>query len=373
MALDDAFQWNNTALHFLHGKGFLTNTENLDPKRPPIYPLFMAANYWLFGEQNFTSVKISQAILGSVTCLGILAIGSLLFNPVIGFWTGIVCAVYPPLIVYSEILQSETLFIFLLTVFLWIWILAERKNQWLFYMLAGFLLGLCNLCRGSTLFFPLFILGFAFWIPRIRIQWSKYLALIAISFAVIAPWTWRNYKVYNMFLPIVYGGPEQLWYGTLPLRAQREIGDSEEFKQLQVPPTVKEAEKFYTDMAVQNVLKDPLGYAWLSIKKFIFFWYKPVGHELIDQKSVLLGWLAMGLHFALIFLFVNGIILTRFKKEELFPLYLTVSYIMMLHTLLLPMPRYRLPIEPLMTLFAIAGLGAWEFSHQKRKISNVVS
>ena len=354
--LDDSFQWNNTALHFLHGNGFLTQTENLDPKRPPFYPLFLTANYALFGEENFKAVKISQAIFGSLTCVGIYEAASLLISPPAALGAGILAALYPPLIVYCEILQSETLFTFLLIFFVLFWILAIQRTRWIYFLSAGFFLGLLNLCRGTLVFFPFFMLAIPIFFEQERKKWRRYLALIAVSFFVLSPWTWRNFKVYDAFIPSAGGGPESFWAGTLPIDRQQHYGDFPEFKNLNFPPTVKGVESLFTAEAVSNIKKNPKAYGIITFQKLCFFIAKPIGQELVSKRSHFWAQALTAFHFMILILLVKGVVLLRLKKIEFSILYCVIIYFALLHILTNPMPRYRLPIEALFLIFASAAL-----------------
>lgn len=361
MELDDTFQWNNTAYHFLRGDGFLKNTENLDPKRAPVYPLFLAANYYFFGKENFTAVKISQAVAGALICVGIYAIGVMLFGNAIALTTALLSAVYPPLIVYVEILQTENLFTFLFMLFSLVWIYSLPKSGMKPAVFSGILLGLLNLCRGTMIFFPFFVLGMPLCLKEGKRKFVQYGVLAVVSFLVVAPWTWRNYKVYNAFIPIVAGGPQSLWFGTLPMDEQRLFGNGETYLKLDIPISTKEFEEYFKRLAIDRIMADPVGYAVITVKKFFFFLYKPVGHDLMLAKSSFLAALLMGGHLLLLLLAGAGIYLTRSRYAQLFPLYLLMAYFTLLHTLLTPLPRYRLPIEPFFILFAVAALfRLWE-------------
>jgi 4-amino-4-deoxy-L-arabinose transferase-like glycosyltransferase len=131
MAIDDSAQWNRTALRYLSGTGFLENAADLDPKRPPVYPLFLAGTYAVFGAENFTAVKIAQALLGAFICVLIYGLAFLLSGPRTALGSAAACAVYPPLVIYTGILQSETLFTVLLLLFaLALVLVRDHSARW---------------------------------------------------------------------------------------------------------------------------------------------------------------------------------------------------------------------------------------------------
>lgn len=353
MQLDDSRQWNNTALHFLKGEGFLTHTEDLDPKRPPVYPLFLAANYLIFGSENFFAAKISQAFVNAFTCLLIYGIAVLLFGERVAFWSGIATALYPPLIVYSEILQSETVYTFLLMLFLFLWLYSYQNHKWPLFIFAGIVLGLLNLCRGTMLFFTFWILAASLLLRAERKNFWNYSVLIFVSFAVIAPWTWRNYKLYGGFMPIAAGGSEMVWFGTLPWEEQRLFGLAPSLQGFTKIKDPIQAERSFSRAALANIVANPLSYARLCLKKFTFFWFQPVGQKLTQKRFPLLGKLLFVAHMLLIITSIFGVIKIRVLWRKFLPLYLIFIYFSLVHTILAPEPRYRLPIEPYLILFSV--------------------
>ncbi len=351
---DDTIQWKKMAHYFAEGKGFLTEAEDLDPKRPPIYPLFLAAHFHFFGEESDIPVQITQIILSSLSCVLLYLIASVLLSQKIGFWSGIFLALYPPVIIYSAILQSETLFTFLLLLFLFLWTFAWGLTP----IIPGVALGILSLCRGTMLFFSIFLVVASLLFSQTRKDLQKILLMIGISLLVIAPWSWRNSKVYNMFIPIVSGGPELLWFGTLPIESQKKYGNSQEYLQIKdkIPTSLKESEKFYMNLALKNISQAPFSYLSLTIKKFAYFWLKPVGHELVENQFPSIGILLLLCHFTLIALVAHGLILSRSHFNALLPIYMLITYFALFHTALVPMPRFRLPMEPLLLIFSATSL-----------------
>ncbi len=368
MNWDDSTQWNKTAIRFLDGAGFLTQTEDLDPKRPPVYPLFLAGIYSVAGRENYTAVKVTQAAIASLTCLIWMLAARFIFSEWLAFRLGLFLALYPPLIVYSEVLQSETVFILMFAAFFWSWFRGNRsvsggesgkgsepQQSWKYFAACGLLLGLMNLCKGSTFLFP-FWLVFLMVIPTERIKWKQYIVMAALSFMVIAPWMWRNHKVYGGWIPTAAGGPEQFWSGTLPWAEQRLFGNSNLFREFDPVVNVLERERSFRESAVANIKADPGAYARLTVRKFFFWWFQPVGQNIAERKGYIFGIAFYAWQVFLICFFLWGVFKTRVRWKELLPFYLMIAYLMCLHVAMAPEPRYRLPIEPILILLMLAGL-----------------
>lgn len=174
------------------------------------------------------------------------------------------------------------------------------------------------------------------------------------SFILLVPWTYRNYKVYNSFLPVATGSAEMLWFGTLPWEEQRLFGNApsfEKFREIKDPIFL---EKLFRKEARENILNHPFRYLKLCLKKASFFIFYPVGKNLVERRFPFLGNLIYLCHIALIFLAMMGIYYSSSLWKMLLPIYAILAYFLFVHTLLAPEPRYRLPIEPYLLIFAVA-------------------
>jgi len=116
--------------------------------------------------------------------------------------SGLLVACYPSLVVYTGLLMSENLFIFLLMAALWILICPWRKGAFACGA-AGILLGLACLTKSILIgFVPIA----ALWLWRKRGGREGMVCLLGALLA-IAPWTMRNYCYYHRLIPVdLYGG-----------------------------------------------------------------------------------------------------------------------------------------------------------------------
>ncbi|MBI4995182.1 EamA family transporter, partial [Candidatus Peregrinibacteria bacterium] len=82
--------------------------------RLPVYPLFLAGVYSIFGH-NYLIAKLAGAAIDSLAVVIFMFIALNVFNnPMISMITGIFLAIYPPLLVYNGIIGTEILFTFLI-------------------------------------------------------------------------------------------------------------------------------------------------------------------------------------------------------------------------------------------------------------------
>jgi len=208
----DTEHYDKAARSILEGKGFGTgfNFSNNPELRsvyslPPMYPLFLAAIYYIFGR-HFFIVRIFQSIISALTCLMVYFIGDKVFNErKVGFIAAFISVFYPLLIFSSGLLYIEALFTFFISLSIYyVFKMCDEQQYVWFSILTGLFLGLAALARPVIFsFFPFLVL----WVLMIWIKpFKKRLTAVALIFSsailVIAPWTIRNYNVFGRFVPV---------------------------------------------------------------------------------------------------------------------------------------------------------------------------
>ncbi len=355
---DDTLSWNAVAWNLANGKGFKEIDGSPTHIRPPIYPILLAGIYLLFGHK-FIYVLIFQSIFGALTVIIVFLICKEIFEKqIIANLTGLFLCIYPPLIVYTQIIGSETLYTFLLSLvihFFIKWMKQKRKKD---IIIGSLLLGITNICRSTTIFYIFFLLGVLIWTtPEMRIfsQIKIFIICIIISFTPVLPWTIRNYITFNRFLLVNTSAGELFWSGTyLPwdgiCKTDR---DQNFFEKFNLPNPVDNERKMFRE-GFKNIIENPAGFIKLSIKKFLRFWFQPVGAVLISKKSVILSYIIYFFHFLWIIFAVYGFIKSPEKILHL-PITVLFIYYGIMHNLIAPIARYRLPIEPYIMIFAVYG------------------
>ena len=341
-----------------------------DIRWPPLFPLFLAGIYRLFGH-NFFVVRIIQAAIGSFTCSLVYLIGKKAFGEKNGFLSGLLAAFYPAFISYTGLLLTETLAAFLIATFLYFLMKAtEYKNQWRWHAFAGMALGLVILCRSEMLLFPVFVL-----LGLLLVYKSKKQALIGffilsgLAAIIILPWTVRNYISVHKFIPVTVGFGRTLWLGSYPEEWTEWHYDREPIKTLYKENTQIEIEEKLRKMAIENIRNHPFIYLKFSIKKFFRFWVTShsntfIGleesfvntvqnrkYKIVFQKLVLLA-----VNMGIILFGFFGIFLTRKRWRVTIFLSLIIIYKVLLHMALYSAARYQIPIMPIMLIFSAVGV-----------------
>lgn len=212
---------------------------------PPLYIFLSGFIYRFFGTaQDFLAMRIIQAGFASVSCLlCFLAAREALksysnFYDEAGLTAGILMAVNPRMVVYTNHLYVETVFITIYLAVVCFFIMYFRHelslklsnhNSYVPFkhlLLYSFFLGIGNLTRPVLLLIPgvalVFTLLYAL-ARRINMKRTFRVILLdgvlslLVMLAVLSPWIIRNYAVTNRFILIDTNGPINFYIAHNPL------------------------------------------------------------------------------------------------------------------------------------------------------------
>jgi 4-amino-4-deoxy-L-arabinose transferase-like glycosyltransferase len=145
-----------------------------------------------------------QVALGTLW-VGVCALlGRALFGARTGLLAGLVAALNPALITHSHLLWSETLFGLLVTTGLLGGVWLARRPSWALAGASGVVFGLAALTREVALVTAGVCVAWRAWLApgdrRRALAQGGLLLLVAV--AVVAPWTLRNWKLFDRFVPV---------------------------------------------------------------------------------------------------------------------------------------------------------------------------
>ncbi|MBU2568392.1 MAG: glycosyltransferase family 39 protein [Elusimicrobia bacterium] len=379
---DDTLSWDAVANNLANGRGFLEADGTPTSIRAPVYPIILAFLYLLFGH-NFLSIKIFQAVAGSATVVvlylisrGILGAkktdgshtaghdGTML--PALGMdipvITALLLAVYPPLVVYTHIIGTETLYIFLMSVWVYCILTGLKYRDRFILLCGGFVLGVSNLCRSTAIFYPFFLAAAIFLVMPAKETFRKrtveLVLFILISLLPVLPWTLRNYRTFDRFLLVNTSAGELFWAGTyLPWDGlaitDRDPYFWERFGKIKNPV---DGEKEMFREGIRNIRENPSGFMKLTVKKFVRFWFQPVGQSLVAERSKKIGIAMYLFHFVWLAMACFGFIKSKQYRLDYLPVTVLFVYFTVMHNVITSVARYRLPIEPYIMFFAVYGL-----------------
>jgi hypothetical protein len=275
------------------------------------------------------------------------------------------CALYPGLIIYSSILQTEALYlVFFLLVFLSVEALQSQPR-----LRTGAFIGLCAgiACLTRAAFFgfmPVLLLAVTWWNrDRLQVFWKPILTAGVVWCVVLLPWTWRNYTVLHEFVPVSSGGGMSLLLGNNP-HATGTWKPKAEFQgwfaanaqqnglDLNNSTEVQRGE-LARKLALEFVIANPVETLSLGLKKLYIHWIYPITNTdsvaRIQSVAVLAD--------AIVYLFAGvGVIASRRHPHRWRPLVVAIAFFTLQQVVLYSEARFRLPIMPLVALLSAGGM-----------------
>ena len=239
---------------------------------PPGTSFLYAAIYYAFGIR-YINIAVFNIFLSCGLIVTSARVAARLYGDRVGVFAALVLAVWPTLILFTTILASELPFLLFTIAALDAW--TARDRSWLMRgAIAGLLLGAASLVRPLALALPI-IYGGTIALANLGLknealrQARLAVVCLLVMAAVIAPWTWRNYRVYGEPVLISTNGGALLWMGNapgtgggyLPLPSRLDhLNDNERSKAL-------------GEEAKQFILNDPVGFGLRSFLKGLRLYY----------------------------------------------------------------------------------------------------
>lgn len=180
--------------------------------RPPLYPVFLAFSFPVFGESRFT-IGFLQVLLAALSICVIYTLAQILFQRrSVAVLTAFIFAIYPDLVPLPRLGYSETIFILLLCLS-FVLLLRSRRTKQLFPILcAGVLLALAALTRELIAYFAILIIPIWLFIcaaPHWKDGFWPSVALWTGLALVLAPWVVRNWQIESRLLLVASSGEFQ--------------------------------------------------------------------------------------------------------------------------------------------------------------------
>jgi 4-amino-4-deoxy-L-arabinose transferase-like glycosyltransferase len=328
---------------------------------PPLYPYLIAGVFQVFGIYTKTSAFVLLAFnsaCSALTCIPIFLIARRMFSEKVAVGSVWAWVLLPNVMFWCTRAVWETsLSALLLALVVWLSLTLEDQDGWLPWFGFGLLWGVIAL-NGTSLLAFLPAAGLWAWYRRAKLGKRSFPGVVLSSvvfFACIAPWLVRNYQAFGRFIFIRdnFGAELRLGNGngadgTLMLYLDP-LHDSYAMQQFQAMGELNYI-AMRKQQAVTYIKADYARFAVLCFKRFIIFWASP-------PKVTEPAWLGP----AKDSLFLASSVLTfwglgRTLRQRrpgawllfwLFLLYPAIYYFVY------AIPRYRHPIEPVMTILCV--------------------
>ena len=181
--------------------------------RPPGYPAFVAAVHRTLGS-NYADVLTAQSLLTALLPAALLLLTTRLAGHRAGLAAGLLAALSPPLGYHAAIVTPDALTALLAVLAVLFFRGAGGRAGVAWLAAAGLTVGIATWLRPNFLLLtPALALAVPFVLPRQRRPWAKAAGMVAVAFAVVAPITVRNARIYGELVPVSANGGIVLWEG----------------------------------------------------------------------------------------------------------------------------------------------------------------
>ena len=410
--MSDEVQYETLGWNLAFGHGYsLSLTAPYEPTaiREPVYPLFIAFIYKIFGRQ-YLFIYIGQISIFCLSCILIFKIYKELFELKTAKYSAFLTTVCPTLSSYSVIFYSESLFIFLLSLTVYFAILAKKTENKKWFIAVGVTMGLVILTKAVMFFFPIFIVIF-FLLSRnknLNIAYIANIILFIFSIAIIlTPWILRNYSLFGIKslassraeiillsramktdyslekikMAYVYGFSEYLGSKLFPMAIEKSrdflldddhVAYKMEKELLGQGYTQKEVSSMLRKKAITKIKRHPFKYILqtpFEFFKMMSFMHIPLLNEtnIINRFKEINGGLIIlsgikGIYktagYFIIFLAGIGIYIKRKEWIQHFIPLALILYINLIHSFLYGYARYSVPLIPFYFMYMVIGLMA---------------
>jgi hypothetical protein len=364
-----AWEQGNVAASLLAGHGFGSPFQSLQPSAimPPVYPLIVAAFFYVFGVHTAHSIFAIHAfdcLINALACLPLFFLARRSFGERVA-WAATWIWVFFPYGLYFSAAWAWSTHLLLLCLYGLLYLAPDLEDSprlapWArFGLLAGF----AGLTEPSSLVLSSFLLAFAAWrLFRTRQHFlAPLLTGTLVMAATISPWLIRDAVVFHRFIPMRDSMGLELWMGNNgystrwtsdqlhPLHDPAELADYNrgelaymQHKRQQATLYIHDHPAWYASMCVRRAVYLWTGY-WSFHKNYLAM--EPTDPENIPFATILTGLGMLGLTLAWR---RHPIEALRFAGVLfLFPIVYYFSH---------PEPYHMRPLDPLLILLGTYGL-----------------
>jgi 4-amino-4-deoxy-L-arabinose transferase-like glycosyltransferase len=279
-----AWEQGNVARALLAGHGFGSPFVSNQPSAimPPVYPLIVAAFFYLFGIHTAGAIFAIHAfdcLINALACIPILLIARRSFGIRVAMWAGWIWVFFPYGIYFSAAWAWSTHL--MLLCLCWLFYLAQElevSSQLGLWAGFGLLAGFAGLTEPSILIVIPFLMVLAAWkLAHTGKRWLLPGLVASLTLAAaISPWLIRDAVVFHRFIPMRDGMGLELWMGN--------NGNSLHWTNNNVHPlhdaselaAYDAGEMAYMDHKQQQAMiyihNHTRWYAWMCVRRAVYLW-----------------------------------------------------------------------------------------------------
>jgi 4-amino-4-deoxy-L-arabinose transferase-like glycosyltransferase len=362
----DQVSYDILAQRVLAGYGFSFPTHwypFTEPNTPTahwsfLYTLYLAAIYSLVGHHPL-GARLIQAVISGGGCWLVFRIARRLFDERVGLAAAALSALYAYFIYFGAALMTQAFFIVALLASIDRALEVADRPRAGAWAALGLSLGIGVLLRQTLLLYVPLLLAWLAWTTRGRMRWRDAALAVALLAMCVLPWTARNYAVFHDFLLLNANGGYFLYASNHPDQGTHFDPNFT----ARIPDDLIGSGEPAIDRAL---MRTALGFIAAEPGRFLrlvwsragsYFWVTP------SAESSPISNLARLCSFTLAApLMLYGLVCSRRRWRDCVPLYLYLLVDTTLHLASWSAPRYRLPSDALLMVFA--GLAAIDLARR---------
>ena len=171
-----------------------------DLRRTPVYPFFIAAVIWLFGEDLQRLMTVQHFVVGPPSAALTYVLGRLLTGRLVALIAGLLVAVSGPFLLYEHYLLTDAPFTLLLLLTLVVVLWAARRASLGWAALGGLAFGVTILCRpAGQVLAPVLASVLLLGAGALRRRLAAVALCGALAALVVLPWMASTYARHGVF------------------------------------------------------------------------------------------------------------------------------------------------------------------------------
>ncbi len=362
---------------------------------PPGYPLWLAFIYGLSGVRSAAVVQNVQWVLDALSVVLVIGVGVTAYGWRVGLLAGALAALSPLLALYGATPMADAPTNWIVLGGVWMLLLAAKRNDALWALGAGLMLGAsCWLRANALLLVFWWAVALLLFVPGSKLSRARLSLLVTLgAVLLITPIMIRNAVAFRAFVPTGLGTGTNLWEGIGETERAAEFGAvfgdaaliEQERKEMGLAadaplglywPNGVERDRARTRKALNVITAHPVWYAGVMSRRMWGMlkyagkplpYYGSAGINVTSRKSLPVGWQggvvaffvnALGavqsvFRYLALLLMIVGVWLALRKDWRITWLLLaTILYYLIVGSSLHMEIRYGLPMQSLLLIFA---------------------
>jgi len=326
----------------------------------PFYPYLLSGFYWL-GARIGTSVSFAllhllQSLVGAATVLTLYLLGRRLFGPRIAWLAALVLALYPASIFVATVSHQTIWVVWFLALTVLAFLQLLEAPSFRSALRLGAMSGVTILTEPVVTAWLLAAAVWA-WLRNREARLGRgLLTALGVAALLLLPWQVRNQLVHKRFVFIKSSGPFVLWQGNNSAATGTVYLDWQGHRFPASPPLKAELSSIPNEIdrdriwmrEVWSAVRHRPGHALgLVGRKLLYYWtYAPYSNTWSRHIAYWLPYLL------LLPVAAYGLASSRGAHPRLPLLYLLFLSFSVVYAIAYAGPRYRIPLEPYLMLFA---------------------